>query len=67
MGIIVYSTDCPKCKILEQKLKEKKIDYVLNKDVDLMLEKGFMSAPMFEVDDNMMGFSEAMKWVMEHD
>lgn len=67
MGIIVYSTDCPKCRIIEQKLKEKDIDYTVNKDVDLMMEKGFMSAPMLEVDGNVMSFSEAMNWVISHE
>lgn len=30
-----------------------------------MLEKGFMSAPMLEVDGNIMDYFEAIKWVKE--
>lgn len=59
---ILYSTDCPKCKILEGVLKNKGVEYEIVKDQDLMIEKGFMSAPMFEMDGKIMSFSEAIKF-----
>ncbi len=59
---ILYSTDCPKCKILEGVLKNKGVEYEVVKDQDLMIEKGFMSAPMFEMDGKIMSFSEAIKF-----
>ena len=63
MTIILYSTDCPKCKVLEKKLNDKEITFDIVKDVDVMLEKGFMSAPMFEVDGVEMDFKRAIEWV----
>ena len=43
MKIIFYSTKCPKCRVLEMKMKQKNISYVENNDVDLMLSKGIKS------------------------
>ena len=33
MDIILYSTGCPKCKILKKKLEDKNIDYVESDDI----------------------------------
>ena len=61
--VTLYTTHCPKCKVLEKKLEEIGIDYNLIEDEDIMMEKGFMAAPMLEVDGKVMGFSDAVKWV----
>lgn len=63
MSVIVYSTGCPKCKILEKKMNDNGIDYQVVTDVDLMQQKGFMSMPMLEVDGEIMDFGTAIKWV----
>ena len=63
MSLVLYSTDCPKCKVLEKKLNDKEITFDIVKDVDVMLEKGFMSAPMLEVDGVEMDFKRAIEWV----
>ena len=65
MNAIVYSTGCPKCKILEKKLSDSGIDYQVVTDVDLMQEKGFMSMPMLDVDGEIMDFGTAIKWANE--
>ena len=65
MNVVLYSTHCPKCKVLETKMKQKKVEYVEVDDVDAMLAKGIKSAPYLEVDDTMMDFNEAVKWVNE--
>ena len=62
-NVILYSTGCPKCKILEKKMSSSNIDYKIVKDVDLMQEKGFMSMPILEVDGETMDFGTAIKWV----
>lgn len=61
--ITLYSTGCPKCKILEQKLDNANIEYNICNDINKMEEKGFMSLPMLEVNDEIMGFGEAVKWI----
>jgi glutaredoxin len=63
MNIILYSTHCPKCYILEKKLKEKNIAYTEVNDVDVMTKKGFATVPMLEVDGTVMDFKEANDWV----
>lgn len=63
--IILYSTNCPKCNVLEKKLQSKNIDFEICNDVDLMLSKGIQQAPYLEVDNKLMDFSKAVKWVNE--
>lgn len=63
LKVILYSTHCPKCEILKKKLTEKNVNFTEVNDTDVMLEKGFMSAPMLEVGDEIMSFSNANKWI----
>lgn len=62
--VILYTIDCPKCKILERKLKEASIEYETVKDVEVMAELGISSAPVLSVDGKLMQFNEAMKYIM---
>jgi len=48
---------------LEKKLNIKKLEYTLVEDEDLMVEKGFLSAPMLEVDGKVMTFKDAIDWL----
>ena len=62
--MIVYSTDCPKCKVLIQKLNAKNIHYNIITDMDQMMKKGLSSAPALELDDGtLLKFSDAIAWV----
>lgn len=61
----LYSTNCPKCVILEKKLKQLNIDFNVNTNVDEMLSLGMESAPALKVGDKLMGFGEAIKWLNE--
>lgn len=63
MKVTLYSTDCPKCKVLEKKLDNNGVAYETEKDIDKMLEKGFVSAPMLEVDGVVMNFKEGIEWI----
>ena len=63
--ITLYSTHCPKCKILEKKLNDANIEYIVCDDRELMAQKGFDFMPVLEVDSQIMGFGEAVKWVNE--
>lgn len=63
MNVILYSTGCPKCKILEKKLYEKNIDHTYVNDIDLMLSMGMPTTPMLDVDGELMDFSAAVKFV----
>lgn len=61
--IILYSTHCPKCKILEKKLSSKNIAYEEIDDVDKMLSMGIKEAPVLDIGDNRLTFNEAIRWV----
>lgn len=63
MRVIFYSTHCPKCNVLKKKLDQKNVAYEEVNDVEIMTQKGFMQAPMLEVDDKIMNFSEATNWI----
>ena len=63
MEIRLYTTHCPKCNVLENKLKSKNIDYIEITDTNIMIEKGYMSVPVLEVDDKVMNFTDANTWI----
>ena len=65
VSVKLYSTNCPKCKVLETKLERKNIPYSIVTDVNLMIEKGFKQAPILEVDGEFKDFKEANTWVEE--
>ena len=62
---VLYSTGCPKCAILEQKLEEKGIKFTKITDVNEMLKIGIKSVPNMKVGDKMLDFVDAVKWVNE--
>ena len=63
MNVKFYSNNCPKCKILQEKLNRNKIQYDHITDINLMIDMGMTTMPMLEVDGVMMIFSEAIKWI----
>ena len=63
--VILYSTHCPRCKVLELKLKQKNVVYEEINDVQQMKARGFSEAPKLEVDGVVYGFKEAVDWIKE--
>lgn len=63
MEIIFYSTHCPKCKVIETKLKQAGLEYTEFDNVEEMLAMGIRTAPMLKVDGKLMDFSEANKFL----
>lgn len=63
MEVILYSTHCPKCNILEKKLKQKNITYKEINDIEIMKEKGYLTVPVLEVNGTSMNFKQAVDWV----
>ena len=61
--IKLYSTHCPKCKVLTMKLNQKKIEYVVIDDIEEMKRQGFRSTPMLDVDGTIYDFAQALEWV----
>ena len=67
MEIILYSTNCHKCKILEKKLTEKNIKFTKNNNVIEMSELGIDKVPVLSIDSKMLSFVEANKWINERE
>lgn len=69
MNCILYSTGCPKCKILEKKLTLANIEYEVITDEEKIIttckENATNSLPLLEVDGKFYNFSNAVKWVGE--
>ncbi len=63
MNIVLYSTGCPKCKILKQKLDKKGIPYTENNSVQEMLKLGLVQAPALSVDGELLLFDAALAFV----
>lgn len=63
MNVILYTTHCPKCEVLEKKLKQKNIDFIIETDIKEIISMGFLSAPILKVDEKVMDFSDANKWI----
>lgn len=61
--ITLFSTHCPKCNVLEKKLKAKNIEYEEVNDVEAMKEKGIVTVPVLEVDGEVMDFKAASDWI----
>lgn len=61
--VIMYTTHCPQCKVLEKMLNDKKIEYTQITDIDVMKSKGIQSVPYLEVDGELKNFKESMEWI----
>ena len=63
MQVTLYSTGCPKCKVLVTKLDGKNINYNVVSDINVIISKGINAVPVLEVDNNLMDFKTAVDWV----
>lgn len=64
-NIIVYTTHCPKCKVLEKSLIAANLEYAMVEDVEKILSLGITEVPCMEVNGELMNFKMAMLWVKE--
>ena len=64
MKVILYTIDCPKCKVLEKKMKLKGIEFEACHDVEEMRKLGITSAPQVRIDGGpLMDFKETNMWI----
>ena len=59
----MYSTGCPKCKVLSAKLDNAGIEYEVESDMQKICDLGFLSVPMLSVDGEIMDFKQAVDWI----
>lgn len=62
--IKLYSTNCPRCRVLKKKLDDKNIQYEIHTDIEEMLSLGLVNAPALELENgNILDFGEAIIWI----
>lgn len=61
--IKLFTTHCPKCKILTKKLQENNIVFEEETNVDIMLSMGITTVPMLKIEDTLMDFLQANQWL----
>ena len=63
-NIILYSNGCPKCRTLEQLLNKEHIKYVIDSDINHMIEHGIQTVPVLQIGDGkLLSFDEAIQWI----
>lgn len=60
--VILYSTGCPRCHVLERKLDDAGIDYTVCTDTTEIEKRGFMSVPVLQVGEKFLDFGRAILW-----
>lgn len=61
--VILYSTGCPKCRVLVKKLTEKKVPYTEITDIEQMRELGIQTVPVLSVNGELKEFSAAVSYI----
>lgn len=61
--VTLYTTHCPKCKVLTQKLRDADIDFTEVDDKNTLIKEGFDEVPILEVDGKRMNFHDANAWI----
>ena len=60
----LFTTHCPKCRMLEKKMQQMGIEYTESENLDELVRAGYSSAPMIKTDDGKyLNFKEAWNWV----
>ena len=63
MNVVLYTTGCPKCVVLKSKLDNKSIRYDVKEGEEEIKKKGFLTAPLLEVDGKIFEFMDAINWI----
>ena len=63
MELILYSTGCPKCRVLKKKLSDKGFIFEENTSVDEMERLGITEVPVLSIDGELYEFGAAIQWV----
>lgn len=61
--IVLYTTHCPKCRVLEAELLRGGFDFSVCEDEDKMRTLGIDHLPVLAVNDELLNFPDALKYV----
>lgn len=65
MKAVLYSTHCPCCEALEERLRQAKIEYDIVSDTEQILALGITHVPVLEIDRRQMNYLAAIRWLNE--
>ena len=63
MKVKLYTTHCPKCKILEERLNEKKVKFEVIDNMEELQKMNFKSVPNLEIDGKIYNYLESIKYL----
>lgn len=65
--VTLFSTGCPKCQVLEAKLRSAGIPFRVITDLDVITAYGFLSLPILMTDGTRKtyDFNQAMRWIQD--
>ena len=59
-----YSTNCPRCHVLQKKLDSKNIQYELHTDTQEMIDLGLVNAPALQLEEGqLLNFKQSIEWI----
>jgi len=61
--VVLYTTGCPRCKILKKKLDEAGIEYTENNNIDEMLSLGISEVPVLKVNGELLNYNSSIEWL----
>lgn len=61
--VVLYTTGCPRCKILKKKLDEAGIEYTENNNIDEMLSLGISEVPVLKVNGEFLNYNSSIEWL----
>ena len=59
----LYSNFCPRCIVLKAKLDEKGLKYEVSDNMQELIDLGFKTVPVLEVDGEYMDFGKAIGYL----
>ena len=63
MKVKLYTTHCPKCKILEERLNEKKVKYEVIDNIEEHQKMNFKSVPNLEIDGKIYNYLDSIRYL----
>ena len=63
--VILYTTHCPRCKVLKKKLEQKEINFVEIDSIEEMEKLGITSVPQIKLanSDELLDFTQAVNYI----
>ena len=62
-NITLFTTHCPKCRVLTAKLDAAGVSYDMVEDIEAMQQLGIDEVPCLRINEDIINFSDAVKWV----